>query len=111
MKIIIDLIPDPEDPTMKKLSEQQNLASEGIRKSDEAISLGQSILSSFSRQKNAFQRIISNMQESNEAGNSSQSIVYKIKTRIKGDKMLILLLTLVLIVFIIVSNLLIKYVF
>ena len=96
---------------MKKLSEQQSLTAQGLKKSDEAIGLGQSILSSFSRQKNAFQRIISNMQEANDAGSSSQSIVYKIKSRIKGDKMLILLLTIILVLFIFVANLLIKYVF
>jgi sensor domain CHASE-containing protein len=102
---------DPEDPGMKKLAKQQGLTTESLRKSDEAIGLGQSILESFSRQKNAFQRIISNVRESNELGGSSQSLVYKIKSRIKGDKMLILLLTVVLVVFIIVSNVLIKYFF
>jgi hypothetical protein len=104
-------VPDPEDPTTKKLSEQQNLTAESIRKSEQAIGFGQQIMASFSRQKNAFQRIISNMNESNEAGNSSQSFVYKIKSRIKGDKMLVLILTIVLIVFIITCNILVKYFF
>ena len=96
---------------MKKLAEQQSLTADGIRKSDQAIGLGQSILESFSRQKNAFQRIVSNIRDSNNLGGSSQSFVYKIKSRMKGDKMLVLMLTLALVAFILISNVLIKYFF
>ena len=102
---------DPEDPTIGKLSEQQQLTSEGLKRSDEALNIGRSMMASFARQKSSFSRIFSNMGEANQDSIFSRNTIVQIQNRMGSDKFLVLVLTILLLTFIFVVHFTIKYVF